>query len=97
MESNGVANRIHVSEATARLLQEGGKGSWLTEREEMIEAKGKGKMKTLWATVTAGTATSATSFPSLDGSDFVSGELSLPPRNESAQDVNGMDMSTFSL
>jgi hypothetical protein len=35
--------RIHVSQATADLLTAAGKKHWLTAREDMIEAKGKGK------------------------------------------------------
>lgn len=70
MESNGAQNRIHVSETTARLLESGGKGSWLTAREELVEAKGKGKMQTYWVSSTAGTAASTASLPSMDGSDF---------------------------
>jgi hypothetical protein len=48
MESNGLKDRIHVSEATADELVGSGKEHWLTAREEMIEAKGKGKMQTYW-------------------------------------------------
>ena len=50
MESNGLPNKIHVSQATADLLTAAGKGWWLTKREELIEAKGKGKMQTWWVT-----------------------------------------------
>ena len=46
MESNGIKNKIHISESTAQLLRESGKGSWLVPRDELIEAKGKGKMQT---------------------------------------------------
>lgn len=48
MESNGLANRIHVSEATASLLRVAGKESWLKAREVAIVAKGKGEMQTYW-------------------------------------------------
>lgn len=43
MESNGQKNRIHISQATADLLIEKGKRHWLIQREDVIEAKGKGK------------------------------------------------------
>ena len=41
MESNGLKNRIQVSQETADCLTLKGKGSWLKPREDMIEAKGK--------------------------------------------------------
>lgn len=40
MESNGVASKIHASGTTAELLIAAGKAHWVTEREELIEAKG---------------------------------------------------------
>ena len=48
MESNGVKGAIHVSEQTATCLHNAGKGHWVTAREEMIEAKGKGRIQTFW-------------------------------------------------
>ncbi|CAB9507181.1 Receptor-type guanylate cyclase gcy [Seminavis robusta] len=48
MESNGVKGKIQLSEATAQSRREQGKGGWLTPREDLIEAKGKGKMQTFW-------------------------------------------------
>jgi len=48
MESNGVRNRIHVSQATANLLKAAGKEHWITARDDIIEAKGKGQMQTYW-------------------------------------------------
>ena len=48
MESNGLPNRIHVSEATATLLRELGKGHWVEARKDKISAKGKGVMQTYW-------------------------------------------------
>ena len=47
MESNGEPNRIHISQATADLMMAANKGSWLTKREEVVAAKGKGMSK-LW-------------------------------------------------
>jgi class 3 adenylate cyclase len=43
MESNGLPGRIQVSQQTAYLLIDAGKGSWITPREDVIEAKGKGE------------------------------------------------------
>ena len=48
MESNGMRNRIHISQDTANLLEKAGKGHWLEPREDVINAKGKGEMKTFW-------------------------------------------------
>jgi Adenylate and Guanylate cyclase catalytic domain len=55
MESNGVAGKIHVSEATAEALTALGKGAWLTKCEELVEAKGKGLMQTYFAEPTTWT------------------------------------------
>ena len=48
MESNGIKNRIHCSEATANLLKLAGKEHWVKMRDEMIQVKGKGKVATYW-------------------------------------------------
>ena len=48
MESNGASGRIHVSEATARLLKENGYERWVQKRSDLVEAKGKGSMQTYW-------------------------------------------------
>jgi hypothetical protein len=45
MESTGDAGKIQVSEVTARLLDAGGKGYWLTKRQGTIAVKGKGEMQ----------------------------------------------------
>jgi hypothetical protein len=52
-ESLGQPNRIHVSEATALILQANGKGGWLTQRADPVEAKGKGVLQTYWVDVGA--------------------------------------------
>lgn len=48
MESNGMPGRIHCSQATADLLVSAGKGDWITAREGVVHAKGKGEMQTYW-------------------------------------------------
>jgi class 3 adenylate cyclase len=48
MESTGVPNRIQVSSTTAELLIAAGKANWVKPRDELVEAKGKGKMQTYW-------------------------------------------------
>ncbi len=52
MESNGKPGRIHMSEDTAGLLQEAGKGHWLEKRTDIVRAKGKGEMQTYWLSKT---------------------------------------------
>jgi hypothetical protein len=48
MESTGIVNRIHVSQATADLLIKGNKGHWVEARKDKVEAKGKGFLQTFW-------------------------------------------------
>ena len=51
MESHGKKGKIHVSEATAALIQAAGKPEWIAQRSDQIEAKGKGVMQTYWVNV----------------------------------------------
>ena len=46
MESTGVPNRIHLSQVTADLLIDQGKGHWIVKRRDKVEAKGKGELTT---------------------------------------------------
>ena len=48
MESTGAPNRVHISQATADLVIDSGKGHWLRKRDDLIEAKGKGEIQTYW-------------------------------------------------
>ncbi|KAL7566017.1 hypothetical protein ACA910_011036 [Epithemia clementina (nom. ined.)] len=48
MESTGAPSMIHCSQTTAELLIGAGKGHWVTPREDAVEAKGKGVLKTFW-------------------------------------------------
>jgi class 3 adenylate cyclase len=52
MESTGERGRIHISKETAVLLEEAGKSSWFTSRDEVVVAKGKGELSTFWLTMT---------------------------------------------
>jgi len=61
VEASGAKNRIHISESTAKLLIEGGKESWVTLRNDKVNAKGKGEMQTYWVHTTAGVAKSVQS------------------------------------
>jgi Adenylate and Guanylate cyclase catalytic domain len=49
MESNGIPNKIHISFETAKLLIDAGKGHWVQERDTLVQAKGKGTIRTYWA------------------------------------------------
>lgn len=53
MESNGQKGRMQVSQATADLLITAGKSKWLTAREDLVEAKGKGSMQCFWVDITS--------------------------------------------
>ncbi|CAB9521796.1 Receptor-type guanylate cyclase gcy [Seminavis robusta] len=57
MESNGVPGKIHVSQSTADELIRHGHRDWLTEREDKVEAKGKGLMTTYWVAVKSSKST----------------------------------------
>jgi Adenylate and Guanylate cyclase catalytic domain len=48
MESTGQPNRVHVSSTTAEHLVAVGKAAWLKQREDAIDAKGKGVLVTYW-------------------------------------------------
>jgi class 3 adenylate cyclase len=61
MESNGIRNRIQVSQTTADLLIAAGKEHWVTKRDELVSAKGKGKMQTYWVDPKNGAGGSVTS------------------------------------
>lgn len=46
LETTGKPGRIHLSHATASLLEKSGKGHWIKKRSDSVEAKGKGKLDT---------------------------------------------------
>jgi hypothetical protein len=48
MESTGIRNKIQISESTADILTKYGMSHWITPREDAVEAKGKGFLKTFW-------------------------------------------------
>ena len=79
MESNGQKGKIQVSQTTADLLIAAGKDKWLTPREDLIEAKGKGKMQCYWVDLShdMSTRTSITSSQS-NGSGGNASMSSLP-------------------
>lgn len=71
MESNGQKGRIQVSSTTASLLSTVGKSHWLTAREDLVDAKGKGKMQCYWVSTVVPEKSYATSVMS---SSFMSSE-----------------------
>lgn len=48
VQSTGMSNHIHISEATANLLIQAGKRRWLVEREDKVHTDEKGEMTTYW-------------------------------------------------
>jgi class 3 adenylate cyclase len=48
MESHGLAGQIHISEDTAKALMAKGKSHWVTPRDDQLDVKGKGFLKTFW-------------------------------------------------
>jgi hypothetical protein len=48
MESSSQPHNIQVSQKTATLVIEGGRGHWLTARKDLANAKEKGLLQTYW-------------------------------------------------
>jgi class 3 adenylate cyclase len=85
MESTGSRGRIQVSQDTANLLTEAGRGHWLASRKEQVIAKGKGEMQTYWLV-------------EAKGSDSRSASLSDSSENKSSADeTEGQEDSKFGL
>ena len=61
MESTGEKSRVQLSSTTASILRENGKGHWLRPREDLVEAKGKGKLQTYWLESDCGQQSTSTS------------------------------------
>lgn len=57
MESSGMRGRIQISEATADLLKQSGKGAWLKIRDDKVQVKGKGNLTTYWLALVGGIVT----------------------------------------
>jgi hypothetical protein len=51
IESTGEGGRIHVSQEFAAEMIQRGKWDWVVQREEKVEAKGKGTLTTFWLRV----------------------------------------------
>lgn len=50
IHKSGMSNRVHLSEATAKLLIQAGKQNWVEEREGKIYTQEKGELQTFWLT-----------------------------------------------
>jgi class 3 adenylate cyclase len=48
MESTGIKDKIHISQTTADLIIEAGKSHWVKPRDDSVNAKGKGVLRTYW-------------------------------------------------
>jgi hypothetical protein len=93
MESNGMRNRIQASQATVDCLITAGKTHWIKAREDLIEAKGKGKMQTYWINPknSAGSSTlspSGTSHTDLSCSDEGDDDVLAEDKNDRLIDWN---------
>lgn len=51
IETTGQRDRIHLSEQTAKFLKAAGHDEWIVPREDAVQAKGKGLIKTFWLTI----------------------------------------------
>merc|ERR1719162_2362060 len=75
MESTSQPNRIQVSQKTAGLIIASGKKNWLTAREDLVHAKGKGTLQTYWLERKKGASRTASTVSSIADMEFESQEL----------------------
>ena len=52
MESTGCMDKIHISNKTAMLLEQHGRKSWVSPRNDSVNVKGKGFLSTYWLNIT---------------------------------------------
>mmetsp|Transcript_46094 Transcript_46094/g.112589 ORF Transcript_46094/g.112589 Transcript_46094/m.112589 type:complete len:201 (+) Transcript_46094:3423-4025(+) len=48
MESTGSPNRIQVSAAFAEHMKKANRSHWISQREDLVDVKGKGSLQTYW-------------------------------------------------
>jgi hypothetical protein len=98
MESTGRRNRIQVSKATADLLREANKDSWLERRTDRVSCKGLGELDTYWITISGERAGSVASVThrstSSDGSPIVTAK---PGISKHGRALEGFDDRTKRL
>jgi hypothetical protein len=79
MESTSLPNKIQASQKTADLIIESGKGNWLTTRQDLVNAKGKGMLQTYWLDPTRGKPGSTiSSTADLETESSLGGDLNRP-------------------
>ena len=92
MESNGVRDKIHLSDETAQILIAAGKGHWLTPREDKIIAKGKGELSTWWLRTETALKHSSTMGSSDDGSSDTNSNVdSTETTDANMHNLSGVD------
>jgi hypothetical protein len=89
MESSGIPCRIHISQETAALLVEAGKGHWVKAREDTVTLKGKGRVHTFWALPSFSLCPSSRGRSSVDESAFTN--IVADTRTRNVAGVNSWD------
>ena len=96
MESTSAPGRIQLSNETAKFLQKNGRGSWIKQREDSVEVKGKGQITTYWLKLghlstgkDPGASEKSASSPSEDvSSSQVGGLIDLPKGAQDAEKIS---------
>ena len=100
IESSGERNRIHMSEETAKLLVAAGKGHWVLQRTDLVQAKGKGALETFWLdpqlrsspSVKSGSKDAPDSLPQFSKADLTP---RMPTIDEKAQRLIGWNVDVL--
>jgi len=87
MESTGVKDRIQMSEQTARLIQQAGKGKWIEKRPDKVDVKGKGLQETYFLKEESGGSSTTQSVTSKSSGDPVPTKKNKRPSIESIEPV----------
>jgi class 3 adenylate cyclase len=84
LQTTGDCGKIHLSGETATLLTNSGKGHWIVPRQDAVEAKGKGVMKTFWLQIsppsTARSTTDASSSGNPECGEEAVGDVDMDPK-----------------
>jgi class 3 adenylate cyclase len=67
LQTTGDCGKIHLSGETATLLTNAGKGHWIVPRQDAVQAKGKGVMKTFWLQISPPSTARSTTDASSSG------------------------------
>jgi hypothetical protein len=87
MESTGKPGQIQVSSSTADLLIEAGKKHWVTSRDELVTAKGKGEMQTFWVELSSAIRRQIMSVSNMSEISYTNGQPSTEKTSELIDDV----------